>query len=78
MNGDQKKWAGRVLKFAVSSALMITPVAGCGSSEEGETAVMVNEPMPEEPTGGGDDTGGGGGETPEPDGPHVNEPAPSE
>ena len=84
MNGDQKKWAGRVLRFAVSGALLVAPAACGGSSEEEH---HTNEPVeeivnePRQPTGGGEDTGGEGegeGEGEPPDGPNVNEPAPSE
>ena len=83
MDGNEKKWVGKVLRFAVTGALLVAPLACGGSSEEEH----VNEPT-------GQGTGGGetGGTTPDdngtvneppnvnepPDPPNVNEPAPSE
>lgn len=79
MSGDNRNWAGKVLRFAVSGALLVAPIACGGSSEEhtvnepGVDTHTVNEPPD---TTGGE---GGGEQTPtEPEPPHTNEPAPSE
>jgi hypothetical protein len=50
--GDDKKIArgSRVLRFAVSSALLVSPMAvGCGSDEVSvnEPVETINEPMPD-------------------------------
>ena len=35
----------RVLRFVVTGALLLSPMAGCGGSED-----TINEPAPEQPT----------------------------
>ena len=80
MERDGKKWVGKVLRFAVSGALLVAPMACGGSSEEhtlnepgGPDSPTVNEP----PTGGGEDEHANE-PMPEPEPPHTNEPAPTE
>ena len=63
--GDDRKRGSRVLRFAVTGALLVSPLAaGCGDDEDDH--VYVNEPAPQ-PTIN---------EMPEPDGPVVPDPEP--
>ena len=43
---DDERRAGRVLRFAVTGALLAAPLSGCGDG----APVEVNEPAPEQPT----------------------------
>lgn len=59
--GDDRKRGSRVLRFAVTGALLVAPMAGCGDDEGEHT---MNEPAPEPMVN----------EVVEPDGPVVPEP----
>jgi len=82
MDQETKRRAGRVLRFAVTGALLAVAPLGCGSSTEettsnepvdtNEPAPNTNEPAPGDTTGG--DTGDGNTDPP-PDPINTNEPA---
>lgn len=46
--GDGRR-GGRVLRFAVTGALLVTPLVGCGEDESPEGTETINEPPDPEP-----------------------------
>ena len=86
MNDDSKRRAGRVLRFAVSGALLVSGPLACGGSTEHthtnepvhtNEPMHTNEPVADEPTEEGEgDLEETVDERPPDDGPRVNEPYP--